>query len=56
MSDASLTSGDFTESPEPFELFAAWLEDASAGEPNDANAVALATVDPDGLPRATGHH
>lgn len=50
MSDASLTSGDFTESPEPFELFAAWLEDASAGEPNDANAVALATVDPDGLP------
>jgi pyridoxamine 5'-phosphate oxidase len=50
MSDTSLTSGDFTESPEPFELFAAWLEDATASEPNDPNAVALATVDPDGLP------
>lgn len=50
MSDTSLTSGDFTESPEPFELFAAWLEDATAGEPNDPNAVALATVDEDGLP------
>ncbi|WP_274629816.1 pyridoxamine 5'-phosphate oxidase [Arvimicrobium flavum] len=50
MSDTSLTSGDFTESPEPFELFAAWLEDASASEPNDPNAVALATVDEDGLP------
>ena len=50
MSDSSLTTGDFTESPEPFELFAAWLEDATASEPNDPNAVALATVDPDGLP------
>ena len=50
MSDSSLTTGDFTESPEPFELFAAWLEDATASEPNDPNAVALATVDPNGLP------
>src|SRR3982750_2377074 len=50
MSDISLTTGDFTESPEPFELFAAWLEDATASEPNDPNAVALATVDADGLP------
>jgi len=50
MSDSFLTSGDFTESPEPFELFAAWLEDAAASEPNDPNALALATVDPDGLP------
>jgi pyridoxamine 5'-phosphate oxidase len=50
MSDTSLTSGDFTESPEPFELFAAWLEDATASEPNDPNAVALATADEDGLP------
>ena len=50
MSDSSLTTGDFTESPEPFELFAAWLEDATASEPNDPNAVALATVDPEGLP------
>lgn len=50
MSETSLTSGDFTASPEPFELFAAWLEDATASEPNDPNAVALATVDGDGLP------
>ena len=30
--------------------FAAWLEDATASEPNDPNAVALATVDEGGLP------
>ncbi len=50
MNETLLTSGDFTESPEPYELFAAWLEDATASEPNDPNAVALATVDADGLP------
>src|SRR5690606_6621652 len=27
-----------------------WLKDAEASEPNDPNALALATVDPDGLP------
>ena len=42
--------GDFTESAEPYTLFAHWLEDARASEPNDPNAVALATVDGDGLP------
>jgi pyridoxamine 5'-phosphate oxidase len=35
---------------EPFELFAAWLEEARAKEPNDPNAMALATVDADGMP------
>lgn len=50
MNETLLTSGDFTESPEPYELFSAWLEDATASEPNDPNAVALATVDADGLP------
>ncbi len=35
---------------EPFALFADWLTEAGAREPNDANAMALATVDPDGLP------
>ena len=49
--DASeLISGDFTESPEPFALFAAWLGEATRSEPNDPNAMALATVDADGLP------
>lgn len=35
---------------EPFALFGRWLEDAKRGEPNDANAMALATVDEHGLP------
>ena len=47
-----LTSGDFTESSEPFRLFAEWLEEAGKSEPNDPNAMTLATVDEDGLPDA----
>ena len=50
MSDIGLTTGDFTEESEPFALFATWLKDAEASEINDPNAVALATVDEDGLP------
>ncbi len=50
MAETRLTTGDFTEADEPFRLFAAWLEDATASEPNDPNAVALATVDEEGLP------
>lgn len=46
----SLTDGDFTEASEPFALFERWFSDATASEPNDPNAMALATVDPDGLP------
>ena len=45
-----LIDGDFTEMAEPFALFEGWFADASASEPNDPNAMALATVDPDGLP------
>lgn len=41
---------DFTEENDPFALFAKWLKDAEASEPNDPNAVAVATVDEDGLP------
>ncbi|MDI4663216.1 pyridoxamine 5'-phosphate oxidase [Xanthobacter autotrophicus] len=47
-----LTSGDFTEASEPFRLFAEWLAEAEKSEPNDPNAMTLATVDPDGLPDA----
>jgi pyridoxamine 5'-phosphate oxidase len=43
-------SGDFTELNDPFRLFEDWLAEATAAEPNDPNAMALATVDPDGLP------
>ena len=50
MSDNGLTSGDFTAEDEPFALFAQWLKDAEASEVNDPNALALATVDDDGLP------
>jgi pyridoxamine 5'-phosphate oxidase len=50
MSEDALTSGDFTEENQPYGLFAAWLADAGGSEPNDPNAVALATVDEDGLP------
>ncbi len=35
---------------EPFALFGQWLKDAGTKEPNDSNAMALATVDEDGLP------
>ncbi|MEA3010422.1 MAG: pyridoxamine 5-phosphate oxidase, partial [Sphingomonadales bacterium] len=45
-----LTSGDFVDAEEPFRLFRSWLAEAEASEPNDPNAMALATVDADGLP------
>lgn len=50
MSESILTTGDFTEENEPFALFGSWLKDAEASEPNDPNAVAVATVDEHGLP------
>lgn len=34
----------------PFEIARRWLDEATALEPNDPNAMALATVDADGLP------
>jgi pyridoxamine 5'-phosphate oxidase len=47
-----LTTGDFTAADEPFALFAAWLEQATASEPRDPTAMTLATVDADGMPNA----
>ncbi len=35
---------------DPFALARAWLGEAEKSEPNDANAMALATVDADGMP------
>src|ERR1700756_1209086 len=46
----ALTSGDFTAAEEPFALFGDWFAEAVKAEPNDPNAVSLATVDGDGLP------
>jgi pyridoxamine 5'-phosphate oxidase len=35
---------------DPLEEFARWLREAEKSEPNDANAAALATATPDGIP------
>ncbi len=40
----------FTERNDPFQIFQEWLEDAKKSEPNDPEAMALATVDEEGLP------
>jgi pyridoxamine 5'-phosphate oxidase len=42
-------SGIF-EGDDPFAIARAWLTEAEAQEPNDPNAIALATVDPQGMP------
>ena len=46
----SLNSIDFTEVEDPFALFDAWFSEARAREPNDPDAMSLATVDAAGLP------
>ena len=46
----SLATADFTAAAEPFQLFETWFEEAKKLEPNDPNAMALATVDAGGLP------
>jgi pyridoxamine 5'-phosphate oxidase len=38
--------------PNPFAIAQQWLDAASETEPNDPNAIALSTVDGDGLPNA----
>lgn len=50
MNENELKSSDFTEENEPFSLFGTWMKDAEAAEINDPNALALATVDENGLP------
>lgn len=48
MSDRSgLFAGD-----DPFDIARRWLAEAEASEPNDPNAIALSTVDEQGLPNA----
>jgi pyridoxamine 5'-phosphate oxidase len=43
-------NSDFVTDANPFAVFAEWLKAAEAAEPNDPNAMSLATVDPDGMP------
>lgn len=49
---ALAANGDETifDRPEPIGLFIDWLNEAKAHEPNDANAMALSTVDAEGAP------
>ena len=41
---------DFTPPPDPWTLFREWFELAQKKEPNDANAMSLATATEEGLP------
>lgn len=43
-------TGESDERTNPFSLFGAWFDEAKAKEPNDPNAMALATADSSGLP------
>jgi pyridoxamine 5'-phosphate oxidase len=47
---ASPDHPDFFAKTDPLALFSEWLEDAKRKEPNDANAMALATADENGAP------
>ena len=44
------TARDFTLADDPVALFAAWMREAEGSEPEDPNAMALATAGSDGLP------
>jgi pyridoxamine 5'-phosphate oxidase len=48
--DPGQQAPDFTGALDPFALFASWMEEAVKSEPVDPNAMAVATVDADGLP------
>jgi pyridoxamine 5'-phosphate oxidase len=48
----ALSSSDFTQADDPFALFALWLAEAAKREPNDPDAMTLASVDADGAPNA----
>ena len=45
-----LDDGGIAAPPDPFALFHSWMQDAEKAEPNDANAMALATAGRDGIP------
>ena len=48
--EASHKSVDFVSADDPNELFQQWMTDAEKSEINDANAMALGSVDGDGMP------
>ncbi|MFT4148958.1 MAG: pyridoxamine 5'-phosphate oxidase [Paracoccaceae bacterium] len=50
MADGNADRGGIFAGQDPFVLAQGWLAEAERTEPNDPNAIALATVDSDGLP------
>ncbi len=50
MSQSDSDAGDIAAKDDPIAAFEAWFAEASEKEPNDPNAMALATVDAEGLP------
>jgi len=48
--EPGLTSGNPVDAADPFRLFSEWFAEASESEPNDPNAMALATADASGMP------
>lgn len=50
MDEPTPSERDAIPDSDPIALFEAWYADAQACEPNDANAMALATATPDGAP------
>ena len=51
---ARLTMSEIPDS-DPLGLFEAWFEEAKASEPNDPNAMALATATPEGAQTCWAH-
>lgn len=50
LDNAQLADSQIPSGADPFALFDTWYAEAQAREPNDANAMALATATPDGAP------
>ena len=50
MSDAVRNDQDMVDAQDPLALYRQWMEDATASEPNDPNAAALATATAAGYP------
>ena len=45
-----IDDGGITPKDDPMALFAAWMAEAEKSEPNEANAMSIASVDGDGRP------
>ena len=50
MSSHDTDNGDIFAGTDPFQIARRWMAEAEASEPNDPNAIALSTVDAEGMP------